>query len=185
MQKRRLWVLLVAVIATIALSLAQAPKKKGTATGSKTHLVVNEGDIKWGTMPASWVQGTPPPEFAGPPNIQVAVVQGDPVKSGVPYVVRFKVPDGEKIAPHWHPMDEQITVLQGTFVLGMGDKFDQTAGEELSAGAYGMVAKKMMHFGWTKGDTILQVHGTGPFKIVFVNPAAKTPAKPAKKTAGK
>jgi quercetin dioxygenase-like cupin family protein len=46
------------------------------------------------------------------------------------------MPAGYKIAPHWHPTDEHVTVLAGTFALGMGEKFDQAAAKEIAAGGY-------------------------------------------------
>ena len=27
------------------------------------------------------------------------------------------------------------------------------------------------HFAWAKGETVVQVHGVGPWAIVYVNPA--------------
>jgi len=29
----------------------------------------------------------------------------------------------------------------------------------------------MHHFAWFKGETIIQIHGEGPFQINYVNPA--------------
>ena len=73
--------------------------------------------------------------------------------------------------PHWHPVDESVTVLKGTLMMGTGDKFDQAKGEELTAGSFTRMPKEMRHYAWTKGETILQIHGTGPFEITYVNPA--------------
>ena len=33
-------------------------------------------------------------------------------------------PDGYRMPPHFHPFDEHVQVLQGTFLVGMGDKFN-------------------------------------------------------------
>jgi quercetin dioxygenase-like cupin family protein len=158
---------LVLVVVFGALSLAQdSPQKRGAAAAHKSPMMAVSADtLKWGPPPADWVQGSPPPEFSGPRKSQWAVVSGDPSKPGAPFVIRVKSPDGERVPPHWHPQDENLTVLQGTFFLGSGEKFDQSAGHELKAGAYGFMPKKMWHFGWSKGETIVQVHGIGPFKI--------------------
>src|SRR6187399_3200322 len=71
----------------------------------------------------------------GPPSLpkgaKIAVLEGDPGKEG-PFVFRVKVPDGYRIPPHTHPKMERVTVISGTFKLGMGDKFDQTKGEVLT-----------------------------------------------------
>src|SRR5262245_13599406 len=71
--------------------------------GDKDHVVVRPGAVKW--VPA-------PPSL--PPGAQLGIVVGDPTKSGVPYVFRAKLPDGYKVPPHWHPSDENVTVLKGT-----------------------------------------------------------------------
>jgi hypothetical protein len=39
----------------------------------------------------------------------------------------------------------------------------------------------MRHFGQFKGETIVQVHGVGPFKVFYVNPADDPAAKTSKK----
>lgn len=119
------------------------------------------------------------------PGATMAVVSGDPNKAGDLFVIRIKMVDGLKIPPHWHPQDEHITVLKGTFLLGMGEKWDAAVLKPLPAGTFAMMPKEMRHFGQSKGETILQVHGPGPFKINYVNPAddpanqakAKAPAK--------
>jgi hypothetical protein len=109
----------------------------------------------------------------GPPTLQkdamVAVLEGDPVKEG-PFVLRVKLPDSFKIAPHTHPMTERLTVVSGTFYLGMGEKFDSKDGLEMPAGTFGRWEAGMKHFAWTKGETVIQIHGTGPWTIKYVNP---------------
>lgn len=70
-----------------------------------------------------------------------------------------------------HPKVERITVISGTFNLGMGEKFDQAATRELPAGTYGYWADGMRHFAWARGDTVLQLHGTGPWTRTYLNPA--------------
>jgi len=143
----------------------------------KSHVTVTPDQIKWGQLPAGYVRGTPPQGF-GVPRAEVAVIEGDPSKAGLPYVIRIKAPDGEKVAPHWHPGDEHLTILQGTFILGMGEKFSDSEGTALTAGSYARVPKRMWHFGRMKGETVIQVTGTGPFVINF---GPLTGAKPAAK----
>ena len=81
------------------------------------------------------------------------------------------MPDGYRIMPHWHPTTENVTVISGTFHLGMGEKFDDTAGSEMPPGSFGFLGPRMKHYAWTTGETEVQVHGMGPFKLVYVNPA--------------
>jgi quercetin dioxygenase-like cupin family protein len=110
----------------------------------------------------------------GPPSLpkgaQIAVLEGDPTKEG-PFVFRVKVPDGYRIPPHTHPKTERVTVIAGTFNIGMGEKFDQNATQEVPAGTYGFWEAGMKHFVWIKGETIVQFHGMGPWSIQYVNPA--------------
>jgi quercetin dioxygenase-like cupin family protein len=159
---------------TVALALlaahsarASEPNKKPTA--GKPHAVsVNADEIKWGEAP---------PDF--PKGAQLAVLHGDPGKSGT-FALRFKMPDGYKIPPHWHTQDEQLTVVSGEFMLHMGDTMDSPA-HQLGPGAYHFLPGKMHHAAEAKGETIVQVDGKGPFDIHYLNPADN----PRKKTAAR
>ncbi len=127
----------------------------------------HEGGIE--TFPPDKVQWRP-----GPPSLPkgavFAVLEGDPSKEG-PFVFRVKVPDGYKVPPHTHPKTERITVLKGTFLVGMGEKVDEGAYKEMPACTYGFWPAGMKHFVKAKGETVLQFHGTGPWSIKYVNPA--------------
>jgi Cupin domain len=131
-----------------------APKAPG-----KHAVVVTAADTKWGPAPD-----------ALPSGAQFAVIDGDPGKAGMPFVVRLKMPDGYKIMPHWHPTDESVTVLSGTFSAGMGDTWADTSMTTLKAGEYARMPKMMHHYAAAKGETVVQVHGVGPFAITYVNP---------------
>jgi quercetin dioxygenase-like cupin family protein len=102
---------------------------------------------------------------------QFAVLEGDRSKPGVSYTFRAKLPDGYGVPPHWHSMDENITVIQGTMRLGTGEKFDQAKLRDLPAGSYALLPKGQPHFNLYKGETIIQLHGIGPYDINYVNPA--------------
>ena len=110
----------------------------------------------------------------GPPSLpagaKFVLLEGDPAKAG-PFVIRLKLPDGYRIPVHTHPKQERLTVLSGSFRLGMGDKFDADKTQELPAGSYGTWPAGMKHFVWTKGETVVQFHGDGPWSIEYVNPA--------------
>ncbi len=115
--------------------------------------------IEWKDGPASLPKGA-----------KVAVLEGDPTKEG-PFVFRVKVPNGYRIPVHTHPKTERVTVISGTFNIGMGDEFDEQATKAMPAGTYGHWATGMKHFVWTKGETVVQFHGMGPWSIQYVNPA--------------
>ena len=113
--------------------------------------------IEWKDGPASLPKGA-----------QIAVLEGDPSKEG-PFVFRVKVPDGYRIPPHTHPKTERVTVISGTFNIGMGEKVDEKAAKTMTAGTYGYWDAGMKHFVWTKGETVVQFHGMGPWSIKYVN----------------
>jgi hypothetical protein len=120
--------------------------------------LVTPADVKWQEGPASLPKGT-----------KMAILEGDPAKAG-PFALRLKLPDGFRVMPHTHPKDERVTVLSGTLYLGEGAKFDEKAAKALPAGSYARTAAGMKHFGWAKGETILQLHGEGPWAIEYVDP---------------
>ena len=105
------------------------------------------------------------------PGAEIAVVSGNPDVAGEPFVMRMRYTGTVRVPPHWHPTDEHITVLSGAFMFGMGERFDESSATELIAGAYAFATAKMPHFAWSKGDTVVQVHGVGPFVINYVNQA--------------
>jgi quercetin dioxygenase-like cupin family protein len=123
------------------------------------HSVVDPASIEW--KPGS-------PQM--PAGVMVAPLHGDPSKEG-PFVIRLKLPAGAKVAPHWHPTDENLTVVQGAIQIGMGEKFDAAQLKTLKAGAYSFMPAKAPHFAVAKGEAIIQVHGMGPFALTYVNPA--------------
>jgi quercetin dioxygenase-like cupin family protein len=128
-------------------------------------IVLNQPDtLKWQAGPPSLPKGA-----------QIAVLEGDPGKEG-PFVFRVKVPDGYRIPPHTHPRTERVTVIAGTFNIGMGDKFNEKELKPMQTGAYGYWEAGMKHFVQTKGETIAQFHGMGPWSIQYVN-AADDPRK--------
>jgi hypothetical protein len=104
------------------------------------------------------------------PGAKVAIIEG-PITEAVPFTFRLKFPANYKIAPHWHPAVERVTVLSGTIHLGVGDTFDQTKAKALPAGSISIMEPKMHHFAWTSEETVVQLSGMGPWGITFVNPA--------------
>jgi quercetin dioxygenase-like cupin family protein len=149
--------ILIGAICAVALSIAAAAHDQPATKGAKQAVTISPADVKWGPAPAAFPKGG-----------QVAVLHGDPFKKTT-YALRLKMPDGYRIAPHWHTLDEQLTVISGTFMLGMGDKEDDA--HALEAGAYHFLPGKAHHYAVAKGDTIVEVHGMGPFDIHYINPS--------------
>ena len=135
-------------------------EKKSTAESVADEMGISlPAEIKWKDGPASL-----------PAGAKFAVLEGDPAKEGF-FTMRLWLPDGFKIAPHWHPKVEHVTVISGTFNLGMGEKFDQANSREMPAGSFGYWAAGMRHFAWASEDTVIQLHGEGPWEINYVNPS--------------
>jgi hypothetical protein len=101
---------------------------------------------------------------------RVEAMRGDRTKPGEPFVIRIHAEAGYIVMPHRHPIDENIVVVTGSWALGMGDRFKREALEPMEVGDYGFAPKKMSHFALSKSDTILQVHGIGPFVTHWVIP---------------
>jgi quercetin dioxygenase-like cupin family protein len=159
----------VAASAVIALSLAwaaEAPTNPAAAVVKK-HIMVTPDDVAWGECSP-----------ALPPGARCATIEGDRTVPNVLFTYRVKLPDGYRIAPHFHPADEHLTVISGTFNMGVGDTFDQTAAKPMAAGSFMVMPKNAPHFAWSSGETVVQVHAIGPWGITYVNPA-DDPRKPA------
>jgi hypothetical protein len=111
----------------------------------------------------------PAPAFV-PAGAQVAVLEGNPAATSGDYTVRLKMPDGYRIAPHWHPQRENVTVISGTFKVGMGDRFDETKMGDFPAGSFAYLDPDMHHYAMASGAVVVQVHGTAPLQFNYVNP---------------
>lgn len=104
------------------------------------------------------------------PGAEFAVLEGDPTSSSGDYTIRLKMPDGFRINPHWHPLRENVTVISGTFRVGMGDEFDKDKMAAFPAGSFAYLDPEMHHYAMACGPTIVQVHGQAPFQFNYVNP---------------
>jgi quercetin dioxygenase-like cupin family protein len=121
--------------------------------------VTTPASIKWGPAPAVL-----------PAGAKAAVLEGDPSQPG-PFALRLWMPAGYTIPPHFHAVTEHVTVVQGTFLVGMGDQLDAAKFTELPVGTYGVIPPGMRHFARARGDVVIQLHGTGPWGLTYVNPA--------------
>lgn len=153
-------VIVLSMVLTAAVAFA------GTATKKKTadHGVFTPGQIQWMDAPN-----------ALPPGAKLAVLEGDPFASGL-YTMRLQMPAGYRIPPHSHLKYEHVTVISGALNLGMGSKFDENAATAMPIGTFGFLPPKMQHFAFANEPTVIQLHGNGPWEIVYVN-AADDPRK--------
>jgi quercetin dioxygenase-like cupin family protein len=119
--------------------------------------------------PPTSIEWKPGPA-AIPAGAKMAVLEGDPTKEG-PFVLRFQFPEGYHIPPHTHPKTERVTVISGALYLATGESLDRNSAKKLPAGSFGYWPAGMKHAGWSEGETIIQLHGIGPWQINYVNPA--------------
>ena len=95
----------------------------------------------------------------------VEILQGDPEKTGEAFVMRINELPGTKIPVHSHPVDENITVVRGTWYFAIGEKWDRTALRALNTGDYAYAPKGSSMFAYCPDGAVVQVHGIGPFNI--------------------
>jgi hypothetical protein len=118
--------------------------------------------------PDTVMWGPAPPFLA--PGAQLAVIEGDPTASSGDYTVRVKMPDGFRIEPHWHPLRENVTVISGTFKVGMGDTFNKDAMATFPAGSFAFLDPNMHHYAMASGEVVVQIHGMSPVQFNYINP---------------
>ena len=162
---------MIPFVLLVASPAFAAETAKKTAPAKPEAMSVNSGEIKWADAP---------PDL--PTGAQMAVLHGDPTKRAV-YTLRLKMPAGYKVPPHWHTKDEQLTIVSGAFVLHMGDTMEAPA-STLTGGGFHFLPGKMHHAAETTEETIVQVDGTGPFDIHYLN-AADNPNPNPKAAAAK
>jgi len=138
--------------------LAQTPEM-AVAKPSAHREMEHAPDIKWGPAP---------PIF--PAGALFAVVQGDPSVSGALFTVRLRFPNGYILPPHTHPTDEHVTVLRGTFSVGLGENFSTEGLTSLKEGGFITAPANMAHFATARGITEVQVTAIGPFQLTYVHP---------------
>ena len=144
---------------SFALALAAGAVADTAAKPAAGMGLFPASEIVWGPGPASLQ-----------PGASMIVLEGDPAKEGM-FTMRLKMPDGFVVSPHSHTQIEHVTVIAGTLHFGMGEKFDRAKTQPMPAGSFGFWPIGMRHFAYTEGETVLQLHGKGPWTITYVNPA--------------
>ena len=143
----------------VLLCVAGLVFTSGAQTGSSAKHAFTPDAIPYGPVPA----------FV-PAGAQLAVLEGNPSAPTGDYTVRLKMPDGYRIAPHWHPQRENVTVISGTFKVGMGDRFDESKMGDFPAGSFAYLDPNMHHYAMASGEVVVQVHGTSPLQFNYVDP---------------
>jgi hypothetical protein len=152
--------LVTAALLLTAGSVTAQERVTPAGTPDKPHAIVATPDaIKWAAAPASL-----------PAGAKLAVLEGDPAKPG-PFTMRLSMPKDYRIPPHFHPVIEHVTVIEGTFYVGMGERFDASTASALPTGTFAALEPGVRHFAFTKGPATIQLHGVGPWSLTYVNPA--------------
>jgi Domain of unknown function (DUF4437) len=148
------------VSVAVAAFVFAAEQQATTSTSPTTeHQVLKPGDLKWADAPPGLPAGG-----------KRAVLNGDPGLPG-PFTARLKATAGYKVMPHTHPTAERLTVISGSFKIGMGEKFDEKSMEQMGPGSYVVMPANMAHYAKGAGkESIVQIDSEGPFQINYVNP---------------
>ena len=150
---------LLAALALMPLAVAQDKAKPAAApaAAAANHKMWAVKDMEWKDLPS--IKGA-----------KIALLEG-PMNEEKPFTARIKMPAGGKIPPHTHPGIEHVTVISGQFAMGLGEKWDDKALHTMGAGDMMIMQPNTPHFAMSKGESVVQIHGMGPWKVVYVNPA--------------
>jgi uncharacterized RmlC-like cupin family protein len=152
--------LLLVVLVAVVLWMTQTGVRGSSTVSAAEKNAFTPDSIPWG----------PPPPFVSA-GAQLAVLEGNPMASSGNYTIRLKMPAGYKIAPHWHPQRENVTVISGTFKVGMGDQFDESNMMSFPAGSFAYLDPSMHHYAMAVDEVVVQVHGQSPLQFNYVNPS--------------
>ena len=107
----------------------------------------------------------------GPPSMpkgaKMAVLEGDPKKEGM-FTIRIDLPAGSKIAPHWHPREERVTVLEGEVRIVLGETTDAPS-TTISSGGFYVNGPKVPHSVSFPQKSVIQITGLGPWELHFLD----------------
>ncbi len=150
---------LVAISLLLVAFLVAFPSEVGSDSGPRngSDIVAIPENLKWSDVTSM------------PPGAKISVIEGD-LKTGGPFTFRLKFPADYKVAVHTHPVTERVTVLSGAFHLGFGEKFDPEKTKRLAPGSVAIMPSGTKMFAFTKEETVIQLHGVGPWGITYLNP---------------
>lgn len=144
-----------AALAVAALTVAGAAAASDLPYRGQGHVMLTPDALEWGDI-ASMA-----------PPAQIAVIEGD-LSAEEPFTFRLLLPDGYEVLPHIHPEYERVTVISGTFHFAHGEEFDRDATMALPQGGVAIMAPGEPMFGYAGGETVIQLHGTGPWGIDYI-----------------
>jgi quercetin dioxygenase-like cupin family protein len=139
--------------AAVAVIVLAVPEQAG-----EEHIQLSPDQVQWGPAPPVL-----------PTGAQAAVLYGDPSKEGQ-FALRVKLPSGYHVPPHTHPVQENVTVISGTFKLGMGETADEQHVDAMPAGSFISLPPGMAHYVYFDEETVIQINTEGPWGLNYLNP---------------
>jgi quercetin dioxygenase-like cupin family protein len=118
------------------------------------------GTIQFRSEELRW-QDAPP---TMPRGARIAILEGDPKQEGM-FTVRLKLLAGSVVAPHTHPRDERVTILSGRVAVGFGRKVDRNETRRFGAGSFYVNPAGSEHYVLIEQNSVLQITGSGPWKV--------------------
>lgn len=149
------------------LLLVSAPTALFAQAEESADMAMEEGQARMVMVSADEIEYAPLEVPGFDSGMELAVLSGDPSSESA-YVLRLTFPDGYRFPAHWHPKTENLTVIQGTLLLGMGETVDDESLVAYTPGDFLHIPAKNAHFGGATGWTEIQLHGIGPFEIKLV-----------------
>lgn len=145
-------------LTAITIALGALDPAAVRAQAHADHLMVTPAELKWTDIGSL------------PPGAKLVVIEG-PLNEAKPFTLRLRLPAKYRIPAHFHSAIEHVTVISGTFNMGAGDKLDMKATRPLGPGSVAIMQPGVRHYAWNDEETVVQVHGVGPWTITYVNPA--------------
>lgn len=161
--------LVVSVVVLCCLAVAQDNAKPASKQAAAKPAAKSAPAARKNAFTPDQIPYGPAPAFV-PAGASLAVLEGNPMAATGDYTIRLKMPDGYKVAPHWHPKRENVTVTSGSLKVGMGDKFDESKMMSFPATSFAYLDPSMHHYVMASGETVVQIHGVAPVKFNYVDP---------------
>lgn len=152
---------IIGIIIAGILIFSNYPQKENVQSASypAVHTIVTPTNLNWVNVPSL------------PPGAKFALIEGN-LSNAVPFTARIRFPPNYNIPAHRHPAIEHVTVLSGEFNMGLGDRLDKNRGDSLPVGSFVVIPPNTNHFAWTtEEETIIQIHGVGPWGITYADSA--------------
>jgi hypothetical protein len=148
--------LLASFLLAPAVALASAGQAELPYRG-EGHLIIDSDSLEWADIASM------------EPGAKIAIIEGN-LSEAEPFTFRLKLPANYRLAPHIHPAHERVTVLEGRLHFAHGREFDRDATTPMAVGSFAVMAPGDPMFGYTEERTIIQLHGTGPWGIEYLDP---------------